>query len=62
MYHGLLFLQNIDLVLTPKFQGNASGSSKSKKDRSLSLGRKKQECRGRSRLNYNSKNFSVQLA
>ena len=31
---------NIDLVLTPKFQGNAFGSSKSKKERSLSFGRK----------------------
>ena len=31
--HGLQFQVNIDLLLSPKFQGNASGSSKSAKER-----------------------------
>ena len=40
MYHALLILQNVDLCLGPKYQGNVYGSSKSEQETFLSFGRK----------------------
>ena len=40
MYHGLLFLQKIDLCLSPQIQGNVSGSSETEQEGFVSFGRK----------------------
>ena len=53
----VLLLQKIDLCLSPKFQGNVSGSSKTGKETLLVLAGKQQKCHDRASLNYHSKNF-----
>ena len=58
----VLSLHKIDLCLSPTFQGNVSGSSKSGKETLLVLAGKQQNCHDRANLNYHSKNFPIQLA
>ena len=58
----VLLLQKIDLCLSPNFQGNVSGSSKTGKETLLVLAGKQQKCHDRASLNYHSKNFPIKLA